>query len=75
MEMEDSGGRTKLFDVPFVSALTEVIVEESGRRVGSEIDGARQDRARGVSPAEEGRRRRKKKARHPWVNSDTCRRY
>lgn len=47
MEMEDSGGRTKLFDVPFVSALTEVVVEESGRRVGSEIDGARQDRARG----------------------------
>lgn len=47
MEMEDSGGRTKLFDVPFVSALTEVVAEESGRRVGSEIDGARQDRARG----------------------------
>lgn len=60
MEMEDSGGRTKLFDVPFVSALTEVVVEESGRRVGSEIDGARQDRARGGEPGE-GRKTRKKK--------------
>lgn len=59
MEMEDSGGRTKLLDVPFVSALTEVVVEESGRRVGSEIDGARQDRARGGEPG--GRRKTRKK--------------
>lgn len=61
MEMEDSGGRTKLFDVPFVSALTEVVVEESGRRVGSEIDGARQDRARGGGEPGGGRKTRKKK--------------
>lgn len=61
MEMEDSGGRTKLFDVPLVSALTEVVVEESGRRVGSEIDGARQDRARGGGEPGGRRKTRKKK--------------
>lgn len=40
------GGRTKLFDVPLVSVLTEAVVWRRVGNVGGEIDGARRKRAR-----------------------------